>query len=67
VDRDPTSLAEMAGRHVLLARGRDYADARPLFGIYSGQQTELFGVTVEITSVPLPVSTASCGSWPATW
>lgn len=46
---DPTSLAEVASRHVLLARGRDYADVRPLSGVYSGQKTELFGVTVEIT------------------
>jgi transglutaminase-like putative cysteine protease len=46
---DPTSLAEVASRHVLLARGRDYADVRPLSGIYSGQKAELFGVTVEIT------------------
>jgi transglutaminase-like putative cysteine protease len=46
---DPTSLAEVASRHVLLARGRDYADVRPLSGVYSGQQTELIGVTVEIT------------------
>jgi transglutaminase-like putative cysteine protease len=46
---DPTSLAEVASRHVLLARGRDYGDVRPLSGVYSGQQAELFGVTVEIT------------------
>jgi transglutaminase-like putative cysteine protease len=46
---DPTSLAEVASRHVLLARGRDYADVRPLYGVYSGQEADLFGVTVEIT------------------
>jgi transglutaminase-like putative cysteine protease len=46
---DPTSLADVASRHVLLARGRDYADVRPLSGVYSGQKAELFGVTVEIT------------------
>ena len=46
---DPTSLAEVASRHVLLARGRDYADVRPLSGVYSGQTAEHFGVTVEIT------------------
>ena len=33
---DPTSLAEVADRHVLLARGRDYADVRPLSGVYAG-------------------------------
>jgi transglutaminase-like putative cysteine protease len=46
---DPTSLAEVGSRHVLLARGRDYADVRPLSGVYSGPAAELFGVTVEIT------------------
>jgi hypothetical protein len=34
---------------VLLARGRDYADVRPLSGIYSGPAAEHFGVTVEVT------------------
>ena len=46
---DPTSLADVGSRHVLLARGRDYADVRPLSGVYSGHAAELFGVTVEIT------------------
>lgn len=49
VPADPTSLAEVADRHVLLARGRDYADVRPLSGIYAGPPAEQFGVTVEIT------------------
>ena len=46
---DPTSSADVGSRHVLLARGRDYADVRPLSGIYSGPAAELFGVTVEVT------------------
>lgn len=46
---DPTSLADVGSRHVLLARGRDYADVRPLSGIYSGPAAEHFGVTVEVT------------------
>jgi len=46
---DPTSLAEIGSRHVVLARGRDYADVRPLSGIYSGPAAELLGVTVEVT------------------
>ena len=49
VAADPTSLAEVGSRHVLLARGRDYADVRPLSGIYSGPAAEHFGVTVEVT------------------
>jgi transglutaminase-like putative cysteine protease len=46
---DPTSLAEVGSRHVLVARGRDYADVRPLSGVYSGPAMEHFGVTVEVT------------------
>jgi transglutaminase-like putative cysteine protease len=46
---DPTSLADVGDRHVLLARGRDYADVRPISGIYSGPKAEHFDVTVEVT------------------
>jgi transglutaminase-like putative cysteine protease len=46
---DPTSLADVGSRHVLLARGRDYADVRPLSGVYSGPAAAQFGVTVEVT------------------
>ena len=46
---DPTSLADVGSRHVLLARGRDYADVRPLSGVYSGPAAAHFGVTVELT------------------
>ena len=49
VAADPTSVAEVGSRHVLLARGRDYADVRPLSGVYSGPAAEHFGVTVEVT------------------
>ncbi len=46
---DPTSLADVGSRHVLLARGRDYADVRPLSGVYSGPAAAQFGVTVQVT------------------
>ncbi|MCI0689500.1 MAG: transglutaminase family protein [Sporichthyaceae bacterium] len=46
---DPTSLTEVGNRHVLLARGRDYADVRPLSGIYSGPTAQLLGVSVEVS------------------
>ena len=46
---DPTSLAEVGNRHVVVAHGRDYADVRPLSGIYSGPAAERLGVTVEVT------------------
>jgi transglutaminase-like putative cysteine protease len=50
---DTTSLAEVGSRHVLLARGRDYADVRPLSGIYSGPAAEHLAVTV-LVAVRLP-------------
>lgn len=46
---DPSNLSEVAERHVLVARGRDYADVRPLAGIYSGPAAEGLGVSVELT------------------
>jgi transglutaminase-like putative cysteine protease len=46
---DPSNLSEVAERHVLVARGRDYADVRPLAGIYSGPPAQALGVTVELT------------------
>jgi transglutaminase-like putative cysteine protease len=49
VSLDPSNLAEVAKRHVLVARGRDYADVRPLAGIYSGPAAESLGVSVELT------------------
>ena len=33
---DPTSLAEVGDRHVMLARGRDYADVSPTRGSCRG-------------------------------
>lgn len=46
---DPTSLLDVAERHVVVARGRDYADVRPLAGIYRGPTAEALGVSVELT------------------
>jgi transglutaminase-like putative cysteine protease len=46
---DPSNLSEVAQRHVLVGRGRDYADVRPLAGIYSGPPAQALGVTVELT------------------
>ncbi len=46
---DPSNLSEVAERHVLVARGRDYADVRPLAGIYSGPVAQSLGVSVELT------------------
>ncbi|MEP7020350.1 MAG: transglutaminase family protein [Pseudonocardiales bacterium] len=49
VAADPTSLAAVGERHVVVARGRDYADVRPLSGVYHGPPAESLGVEVELT------------------
>jgi transglutaminase-like putative cysteine protease len=46
---DPTSGAPVAERHVVVARGRDYADVPPHKGIYHGAPGSTLGVTVEVT------------------
>jgi transglutaminase-like putative cysteine protease len=46
---DPTSMHEVADRHIVVARGRDYGDVRPLSGVYHGPPADALGVTVELT------------------
>jgi transglutaminase-like putative cysteine protease len=46
---DPTSGAPVLERHVVVARGRDYADIPPLKGIYHGAPATAAIVTVEVT------------------
>jgi transglutaminase-like putative cysteine protease len=46
---DPTSLAPVAQRHVVVARGRDYGDVPPLKGIYHGPPDSVLDVSVEVT------------------
>jgi transglutaminase-like putative cysteine protease len=46
---DPTSGANVAERHVVVARGRDYTDVPPLKGIYHGSAHGDMTVTVEVT------------------
>lgn len=46
---DPTSGAPVGERHVVVARGRDYADVPPLKGIYRGAPESVMEVTVEVT------------------
>jgi transglutaminase-like putative cysteine protease len=46
---DPTSGAPVRERHVVVARGRDYADVPPLKGIYLGAPASAQPVTVEVT------------------
>ena len=50
---DPTNDRRVGSAHVVVARGRDYADVPPLKGIYAGGASESLGVTVEITQLEL--------------
>ncbi len=48
---DPTSGTEVGERHVLVARGRDYADVSPLKGVYNGPAARSSEVRVTIRRV----------------
>jgi transglutaminase-like putative cysteine protease len=49
VAADPTNQAPVGECHVIVARGRDYADVPPLKGIYHGAPSVAMNVTVEVT------------------
>jgi transglutaminase-like putative cysteine protease len=46
---DPASGTPVGERHVVVARGRDYADVPPLKGTYHGTPDSAMEVTVEVT------------------
>jgi transglutaminase-like putative cysteine protease len=46
---DPTNGIPTGERHVVVGRGRDYADVPPLKGVYAGPENTGQGVEVEIT------------------
>jgi transglutaminase-like putative cysteine protease len=46
---DPTNGTAVGERHVVVGRGRDYADVPPLKGLYAGPPSTAQGVEVEIT------------------
>jgi transglutaminase-like putative cysteine protease len=46
---DPTAGSPTGERHVLVARGRDYADVPPIKGIFNGGPTSQLDVTVDLT------------------
>ena len=48
---DPTNDRSVGAAHVVVARGRDYADVPPLKGIYAGGHSEALGVSVDITQL----------------
>jgi len=46
---DPTNGGPVGERHVVVARGRDYADVPPLKGLYHGGPLERLSLAVELT------------------
>lgn len=46
---DPTNAIEAGPQHVVVARGREYADVAPFKGLYSGTASSQLDVSVEIT------------------
>ncbi len=46
---DPTNVADIGVRHVVVARGRDYADVTPVRGVYAGSAEHAATVTVQVT------------------
>jgi transglutaminase-like putative cysteine protease len=46
---DPTNLAQVGERHVVVAIGRDYGDVPPLKGIYRGAPNSTMQVAVGVT------------------
>lgn len=46
---DPTHGGGVGERHVVVGRGRDYADVLPLKGVYHGGPSEALTVAVELT------------------
>ncbi|MHB8294372.1 MAG: transglutaminase family protein [Acidimicrobiales bacterium] len=48
VGMDPTNQSSVVDDHVLVARGRDYADVTPLKGVYNGGKLDRLEVTVEV-------------------
>ena len=61
---DPTNLAPVGERHVVIGRGRDYADVSPLKGIYSGAPSVAMEVTVEVTRLALWAERAAFSALP---
>ncbi len=49
VGYDPTSGSSVGADHVVVARGRDYADVTPLKGVYAGASGSQLFVSVEVT------------------
>ncbi len=50
---DPTNNLAIGSHHVVLGRGRDYSDVRPLHGIYQGGDLDSLDVEVSFTLMSL--------------
>ena len=46
---DPTNDLPIGERHVIVARGRDYADVAPIRGLYAGGASSSVSVDVNVT------------------
>jgi transglutaminase-like putative cysteine protease len=49
VGHDPTNDRDIADRHVIVGRGRDYTDVPPIRGVYDGPKTSEHRVDVHLT------------------
>ncbi|MEZ5095888.1 MAG: transglutaminase family protein [Nocardioides sp.] len=49
VAADPTNLSPVDVDHIVVARGRDYADVSPFKGVYNGVGTAALSVEVRFT------------------
>jgi transglutaminase-like putative cysteine protease len=51
ISLDPTHGGFVGPQHVLVARGRDYADVSPLKGLFTGKPAKKLDVKVELTRI----------------
>ena len=55
IDLDPTNNQIPAGKHIVLAWGRDYDDVSPIKGVVLGGGRHSVSVAVDVVSLPDPV------------
>ena len=47
-DIDPTNACDVGNDHVVLARGRDFSDVSPIYGVFVGSGTHGLSVSVDV-------------------
>lgn len=52
---DPTNALQVGERHVVIGRGRDYDDVKPITGVYRGASKASLAAGVEMRRLPLTV------------